>query len=127
MQNAQVASANLIEDKARRVHLLLESLETTKRDKQADLLRPLSRIGGRRSLEAVIAKTKSEDSKIENAAISVLSEWPEFDAAMVIFEIFRESPDQRSSGRVLTDQEIKEGNAAYWGMEIQILYNMAEI
>ena len=95
LQNAIVAGSNQIKEKKRRAELLLEALKTADEDKQADLLRPLSSIGGQDALRAVIAKTKSEDSKIQILAISVLSEWPEWDAADELFEICQDTEDQK--------------------------------
>jgi HEAT repeat protein len=95
MQNAIVAGSNQIEEKERRADLLLAALKIADEDRQADLLRPLSRIGGQKAFKAVVAKTKSEISKIQNVAISVLSEWPEFDAAEKLFEICSHTEDQK--------------------------------
>jgi len=95
LQNAIVAGSNQIKEKERRAELLLEALKTADEDKQADLLRPLSRIGGQDALRAVIAKTKSKDFRIQSLAISVLSEWPEWDAADKLFEICQDTEDQK--------------------------------
>jgi len=95
IQDAIVAGSNQIEEKEKRAALLLEALNTADEDKQADLLRPLSRIGGKDALHAVIAKTKSEDSRVQTIAISVLSEWPEFDASEELFEICQNTEDKK--------------------------------
>ncbi len=93
IQDAIVAGSNQIDEKEKRAALLLEALNTADKDKQTDLLRPLSRIGGQDALHVVIDKTKSEDSRIQTIAISVLSEWPEFGASETLFEICQNTED----------------------------------
>jgi HEAT repeat protein len=95
LQNAVVAASNQIKEKERRAELLLKALETADKDKQTVLLRPLSRIGGQEALRAVVNRTKNEDSRIQTFAISVLSEWPEWDAADELFEICQKTEDQK--------------------------------
>lgn len=95
IQAAIIASANLIEDKEKRADLLLEALQSENEEKQSDLLRPLSRIGGQRALQAVIAKTKSESLQILTTAISVLSDWPDFEAAEELARIWRNTDSQK--------------------------------
>jgi HEAT repeat protein len=95
IQDAIVAGSNQIEEKEKRAALLLEALNTADEDRQTDLLRPLSRIGGQDALQVVIAKTKSEDSRIQTIAISVLSEWPELDASEELFEICQNTEDKK--------------------------------
>ncbi len=95
IQNALVAAANQIEDKESRADLILQALETTEEEKQVDLLRPLSRIGGEKALRDVLARTTSGNPRIQTAAISVLAAWPEFDAAEGLFEICQDTEDQK--------------------------------
>ncbi len=95
IQNALVAAANQNEDKERRADLILQALETAEGEKQVDLLRLLSRIGGQRALQAVVAKTKSENSRIRTVAISVLAAWPDCDAMQNLLEICRSTEDQK--------------------------------
>jgi len=95
LQNAIVAASNQVDEKEKRADLLLEAIKTAEDEKQIDLLRPLSRIGGQNALKIVVAKTKSEDSKIQTAAMSVLSEWVELDAAEELIEICQSTENQR--------------------------------
>jgi HEAT repeat protein len=95
IQNAIVASANQIEDREKRALLLLETLRTTEEDKQPDLLRPLSRIGSSTALRVVIDKAKSENPQVQAVAISVLSEWPDFEAAEELARIWRTTDSQK--------------------------------
>jgi hypothetical protein len=95
IQAAIVSSANQIEDKENRADLLLEALQTAEEEKQPDLLRPLSRIGDQRALQVVIAKTKSENLQIKTVAISVLSDWPDFEAAEELSQIWRNTTSQK--------------------------------
>jgi HEAT repeat protein len=94
IQAAIVASANQIEDKEKRADLLIEAMQDAAEKKQPDLLRPLSRIGGQNALQAVIAKTRSENLQVQTVAISVLADWPDFEAAEELSRIWRntESP-----------------------------------
>jgi len=95
IQAAIVASANQVEDRDKRADLLLEAIQTAEEEKQPDLLRPLSRIGGQNALQAVIAKTKSENLQIQSVAISVLASWPDFDAAEELSRIWRNTKSQK--------------------------------
>ena len=95
IQAAIIASANQIEDKDKRADLLLVALQTADEEKQPDLLRLLSRIGSQNALQAVIAKTKSENPQIQAVAISVLSEWPDFEAAEELSRIWRNTEIQK--------------------------------
>ncbi len=95
IQAAIVAAANQIEDKEKRASQLLEALETAGEKSQPDLLRPLSRIGGRNALQAVVAKTKSENPQIQTVALSVLADWPDFEAAEELSRIWRNTESQK--------------------------------
>ena len=95
IQNAIVASANQIEEMEKRTDLLLETMQTASEEKQPDLLRPLSRIGGRNALQSVIAKTKSENLQLQTVAISVLADWPDIDAAEELSRIWRNTKSQK--------------------------------
>ena len=95
IQNAIVASANQIEEREKRTDLLLETIQTASEEKQPDLLRPLSRIGGRNALQSVIAKTKSENLQLQTVAISVLADWPDIDAAEELSRIWRNTKSQK--------------------------------
>jgi len=80
LQNAVVASANLIEDKESRADLLLTALETSEGRKHLDLLRILPRIGGTKALHTVIEKTGNEDARVQSVAVYSLAKWPDIDA-----------------------------------------------
>ncbi|MDH5383757.1 MAG: DUF1080 domain-containing protein [Candidatus Aminicenantes bacterium] len=95
LQNAIVASSNQIDEKEKRADLLLEVLKTAEDEKQVDLLKPLSRIGGQNALRIVVAKTKSEDSRIQTTALSVLYEWPDLDAVEELLDICRRTENQK--------------------------------
>ncbi len=95
IQAAIVASANQIEDKEKRANLLLGAMQTAAEEKQPDLLRLLSRIGSQNALQAVIAKTKSENPQIQAVAISVLADWPDFEAAEELSRIWRNTEIQK--------------------------------
>jgi HEAT repeat protein len=87
IQNAAVVSANQIPEPELRADLFLGTLAGIEGAKRVDLLRPLSRIGGDKALQAVINETKSEDEMIRDAAILTLSEWPDLSAADELFAI----------------------------------------
>jgi HEAT repeat protein len=89
IQEAIVAGANRIENRENRSDSLLEAMRDAAEEKQPDLLRPLSRIGGRKALQAVIAKTKSKNFRLQTVAISVLADWPDFDAAEELSRIWK--------------------------------------
>ncbi len=95
LQNAVVAASNQIEEKEGRAKPILEALEAADEDKQADLLRPLSRIGGQEALHVVTARAKSDDSRIQTVAVSVLSEWPDWDAVEELLEICRNTKNKK--------------------------------
>lgn len=87
IQNAAVVSANQIPQPESRADLFLETLAGIEGAKRVDLIRPLSRIGGKKALQAVIQETKSEDEMIRDAAVLTLSEWPDLSAADELFAI----------------------------------------
>ena len=87
IQNAAVISANQIPLPELRADLFLGTLAGIEGAKRVDLLRPLSRIGGKEALQAVVQETQSEDEMIRDAAILTLSEWPDLNAADELFAI----------------------------------------
>jgi HEAT repeat protein len=89
IQAAIVSSANQIDDREKRADLLLEAMWTAAIEKQPDLLRPLSKIGGQKALQVVVEKTKSENPQVQTVAISVLADWPEFEAAQELSRIWQ--------------------------------------
>jgi HEAT repeat protein len=89
IQAAIVSSANQIDDKKNRADLLLERMQAAPAEKQPDLLRPLSSIGSPKALQAVIEKTKSEDLQVQTVAISVLADWPDFEATQELSRIWQ--------------------------------------
>ncbi len=78
LQNAVVASANLIENIESRADLLLAALETNAN--HLNLLRILPRIGGKKALQIVIEKTGSEDARVQSVAVYSLAMWPDIAA-----------------------------------------------
>ena len=91
IQEAVIASANRMEDEEKRADLLLEALQNAPEEKQPDLLRPLSRIGGQQALQAVIANTESENLQIRTTALSVLADWPDFEAAEALSRVWQKT------------------------------------
>ena len=89
IQNAAVVSANQISDSEKRADLFLEALEDCEGAKRADLLRPLSRIGGEKALQVVVQETGSEDETIQDAAVLTLAAWPDLSAADEILALAR--------------------------------------
>ncbi len=81
IQNAVVVSANQISDREKRAELFLETLGKAEGAKRIDLLRPLSRIGGKKALQAVVQETQSQDGMIQDAAVLTLAEWPDLSAS----------------------------------------------
>lgn len=90
IQDAVIASANRMEEREKRADVLLEALQKAPEEKQPGLLRPLSRIGGHKALQAVIAKMESEDLRVRTTALSVLADWPDFEAAEALSRIWKE-------------------------------------
>jgi HEAT repeat protein len=95
VQNAVVASANQIPEPEKRAHLLIEVLKKTEGEKRAILLRPFSHIGGKKALQTVIEETKSDDIKVQTAAVFVLADWPDLAAADELFRICRETTEKK--------------------------------
>ena len=87
IQNAAVASANQIADNEKRAGLFLEALESAEGAKRPDLLRPLSRIGGKSALQMVVRETENKDMLVQDAAIHTLAAWPAIDAAEKLLDI----------------------------------------
>jgi len=95
IHNAIVACANQIENKDNRADLMLETLQTARENKQPDLLRPLSRIGSPNALQVVKDKAKSENTRIQTVAISVLADWPDFEATEELYRILQNTESQK--------------------------------
>ncbi|MDD8026930.1 MAG: DUF1080 domain-containing protein [Acidobacteriota bacterium] len=95
LQNALAAACNRIADRERRADALLAALKKAKDGKRADLIRPLSRVGGGRALLAVAAEIKGKVPASQAAALSVLSGWPDASALPELFRL-AESKDRKS-------------------------------
>ncbi len=115
IQNAAVASANQITDAEKRADLFLEALKNAEGAKRADLLRPLSRIGGKNALQAVIQETASEDELIQDVAVHTLASWPAIDAAEKLLDICRSTENAehlqaaiQGYVRLVNDSELEE-------------------
>ncbi|MDH5467218.1 MAG: DUF1080 domain-containing protein [Candidatus Aminicenantes bacterium] len=115
IQNAAVASANQMADAEKRADLFLEALESAEGAKRADLLRPLSRIGGKSALQMVIQEAASEDVLIQDAAVHTLASWPAVDAAEKLLDICRSTENVehlqaaiQGYVRLVNDSELEE-------------------
>jgi len=88
-QNAVIASALHISNPDQRADLILENLEIINGSRRADLIVPLSKIGGAKALETVIAETKSTNARVQEAAIRTLADWHDAAACDRLLNIFR--------------------------------------
>jgi len=115
IQNAAVASAIQIADVEKRAVLFLEALESREGAKRADLLRPLSRIGGKSALQMVVQETESKDMLVQDAAVHTLASWPTIDAAEKLLDICRSTENTehlqasiQGYVRLVNDSELAE-------------------
>ena len=95
IQEAIVSCANQVEDEEKRADSLLEALQNAPVEKQPDLLRPLSRIGGHRALQGVVAEIESENLQVRTAAVTVLADWPDFEAAEELSQIWQKTENHK--------------------------------
>jgi HEAT repeat protein len=89
IQKAIVAGANQIADPESRSDVILEAMAKAPSEKQAGFLAPLPKIGGTKALEAVAAQARSNDLRVQTAAVYALSQWPDFRAAEPLLSICR--------------------------------------
>lgn len=115
IQNAAVASANQITDAEKRADLFLEALKNAEGAKRADLLRPLSRVGGKNALQLVVQETENKDEGVQDAAVHTLASWPAIDAAEKLLDICRSSENAehlqaviQGYVRLVSDSELEE-------------------
>ena len=115
IQNAAVASANQIADAEKRADLFLEALKSVEGTKRADLLRPLSRIGGKSALQMVVRETESKDVSVQDAAIHTLAAWPAIEAMEKLLDICRSTENAehlqaaiQGFVRLVNDSELAE-------------------
>jgi len=75
IQNAVAAASNRIREVEQRANPLLYRLDSVEGDKKIDFIRPLSRIGGKKALQAVSSYIGSDNSRIQTAAVYTLAQW----------------------------------------------------
>ena len=95
LQNALVAAARQISDKEEHTLKILEAYEKCEEQKKPDILRPLSRIGGNAALQVVIRETAHSNQRVRAAALYVLSQWPDIQAAKPLLDLCRSSADPK--------------------------------
>ena len=89
LQDALTASALGIAPAEKRADLIIQSLNNARGRKRVDLLRSLSRVGGRRALRAVLAETRSADPQVRSVAVYTLSGWKDPEATPELLRIAR--------------------------------------
>jgi len=87
LQNALAAAAQQVVEPDKRAGLIIENMEKAKGQTRINLLRPLSRIGGERALQAVVAETQSADPQVRSVAVYTLSSWTDIQAAKELLKI----------------------------------------
>ncbi|MFQ6038541.1 MAG: DUF1080 domain-containing protein, partial [Candidatus Aminicenantales bacterium] len=95
LQDAVAGAANQIPEAEERARRLLDTMASLQGEKKILLLRPLPRIGGSQALETVVRETQSEVPRVRAVAVSVLSQWPDFEAAGHLLSIFRSAEEAK--------------------------------
>ena len=120
VQNALVAACNRIAEPARRADAILAALKKAKDAQRADLIRPLSRIGGAKALQAVAAELKGKVPAAQAAALAVLSGWPDASALPELLKL-AESKDRKTRymalqgiARLLADPSASPDRMGLW-------------
>ncbi len=120
-QNALAASVNQIPRAGNRTAPVLEALKKAEVNKRIDFLRPLSKIGGQKALQAVVEAHKESDLRMKTAAVYTLSEWPEFSAAGPLLEIARKTKWRKHRylalqgiTRLVTESDLPSSRKVEW-------------
>jgi HEAT repeat protein len=80
---------------------LAEKIQNGSAENQIFVIELLGKVGGRKAIETVAACTKSDDSKVKNAATQSLGAWRNADAAPVLLEIAKTDSDGKYRTRAL--------------------------
>lgn len=77
LQDTISAAALLVEDPQEKIAPLLDAFEKAEIKGKVDILRLFPRIGGETAFRFLTARTEDEDIRIQTAAVSGLSRWPD--------------------------------------------------
>jgi HEAT repeat protein len=95
LQKALEKACQFISDPEKRAEEILEVLSETEGQKKAVFLRPLSEIGGRKALDAVLENLGSKDPKISSEAFYTLVQWKSIEAASELLALGKEAQDKK--------------------------------
>lgn len=91
---AVVQSARRIADPEARAQSILAALPSSTGQTRVALLGTLGRVGGAKSMEAVLAAMKDSDENIREVAVRALAEWPDFAAADELLNVAKTSTNE---------------------------------
>ncbi len=95
VQEALDAAVKRLPDKDGCAAKVLDVVATAKPESQARLIEVLRSIGGKKALDATVARANSEDGAVRDAARSALGRWRSEDAAPAILVVFKASSSER--------------------------------
>ncbi|NOZ22022.1 MAG: DUF1080 domain-containing protein [Planctomycetes bacterium] len=90
-RDAIASVAKRIPDPEKRAEALLAALPKANTEQRGVLLAAMARVGGTKALATVLADTKSQDEKLQDAAIRALADWKDIAAAPEILKIAQTS------------------------------------
>jgi hypothetical protein len=90
-QKAVVAAAEQVPEAEQRADEILKYLGDAEDSKKVVLLRTLGDIGGKKALKAVTIEVNSGDSKVVDAAVHALCDWPDSEAVPELLKVLHTS------------------------------------
>ncbi|MBN2247034.1 MAG: DUF1080 domain-containing protein [Candidatus Aminicenantes bacterium] len=97
LQNAIVAASGRIGQPDQKADPLLSRLDSIEGDKKVEFIRPLSGIGGKKALQAVISYLDDENSRIQTAAVYTLAQWQGTEALDELLQILETTEEKKFS------------------------------
>ena len=93
-RRALASACKLLEDKAARLHLVLEAMKDAEAPLRCALLPVLSLLGGARAREAVRSAREDSDAEVQDAAVRALCNWIDADPAAEVLDIAGKSENK---------------------------------
>lgn len=117
LQRALEAACQSVKDPEKRAEKVLEALAKAEGKKKIIFLRPLSAIGGKKALKAVVEAQNSSDQEVALESFYTLVEWKKLEASEELLSLCRQAEDKkhrylalRSYIRLITSSELKKEN-----------------
>ncbi|MDQ4139599.1 MAG: HEAT repeat domain-containing protein, partial [Bacteroidota bacterium] len=93
MQEAIYNAVKSVKDNAQQTDIILQQMAQAPADKKSLYYAVLSKIGGKKALQTVVADFKSGNDGTKKAAFAALGNWTDFSAATELFNIAQSDPN----------------------------------